>query len=295
MAITAAMVKELRERTGVGMMECKKALVKADGDMEAAAQLLRESGQAKADKKAGRVAAEGRIIVRHGDTAAIIIEVNCETDFVANDDNFIDFAESVAAVALAQRPADVDALMAATFADGETVEATRTALIAKIGENIGVRRFDIVEAGDGALASYTHGARIGSLVAVSGGDDALGKDLAMHVAASSPVCVDEAGVPQDTIDSERAILVEQAKGSGKPDDIIAKMVDGRMRKFLGEITLVGQPFVKDPDQTVGKLLKQHSATVSGFVRYEVGEGVEKKEDNFAEEVMAQVAAAQGKS
>ncbi|MEL7238708.1 MAG: translation elongation factor Ts, partial [Planctomycetota bacterium] len=277
MAITAAMVKELRERTGVGMMECKKALVKADGDMEAAAQLLRESGQAKADKKAGRVAAEGRIIVRHGDTAAIIIEVNCETDFVANDDNFIDFAESVAAVALEQRPADVDALMAATFADGETVEATRTALIAKIGENIGVRRFDIVDAGDGALASYTHGARIGALVAVAGGDDALGKDLAMHVAASSPVCVDEAGVPQDTIDSERAILVEQAKGSGKPDDIIAKMVDGRMRKFLGEITLVGQPFVKDPDQTVGKLLKQHSATVSGFVRYEVGEGVEKKE------------------
>ena len=295
MAITAAMVKELRERTGVGMMECKKALVKADGDMEAAAQLLRESGQAKADKKAGRVAAEGRIIVRHGDTAAIIIEVNCETDFVANDDNFIDFAESVAAVALEQRPADVDALMAATFADGETVEATRTALIAKIGENIGVRRFDIVDAGDGALASYTHGACIGALVAVAGGDDALGKDLAMHVAASSPVCVDEAGVPQDTIDSERAILVEQAKGSGKPDDIIAKMVDGRMRKFLGEITLVGQPFVKDPDQTVGKLLKQHGATVSGFVRYEVGEGVEKKEDNFAEEVMAQVAAAQGKS
>ncbi|MEO0345028.1 MAG: translation elongation factor Ts [Pseudomonadota bacterium] len=295
MAITAAMVKELRERTGVGMMECKKALVKADGDMEAAAQLLRESGQAKADKKAGRVAAEGRIIVRHGDTAAIIIEVNCETDFVAADDNFIDFADSVAAVALDQRPADVDALMAATFADGETVEATRTALIAKIGENIGVRRFDIVEAGDGALASYTHGVRIGALVAVAGGDDALGKDLAMHVAASSPVCVDEAGVPQDTIDSERAILVEQAKGSGKPDEIIAKMVDGRMRKFLGEITLVGQPFVKDPDQTVGKLLKQHGATVSSFVRYEVGEGVEKKEDNFAEEVMAQVAAAQGKS
>ncbi|MEO0615395.1 MAG: translation elongation factor Ts [Pseudomonadota bacterium] len=295
MAITAAMVKELRERTGVGMMECKKALVKADGDMEAAAQLLRESGQAKADKKAGRVAAEGRIVVRHGDTAAIIVEVNCETDFVANDDNFIDFAESVAAVALEQRPADVDALMAATFADGETVEATRTALIAKIGENIGVRRFDIVDAGDGALASYTHGARIGALVAVTGGDDALGKDIAMHVAASSPVCVDEAGVPQETIDGERAILVEQAKGSGKPDDIIAKMVDGRMRKFLGEITLVGQPFVKDPDQTVGKLLQQHGATVSRFVRYEVGEGVEKKEDNFAEEVMAQVAAAQGKS
>ncbi|MEO1594156.1 MAG: translation elongation factor Ts [Pseudomonadota bacterium] len=295
MAITAAMVKELRERTGVGMMECKKALVKADGEMEAAAQLLRESGQAKADKKAGRVAAEGRIVVRHGDTAAIIVEVNCETDFVANDDNFIDFAESVAAVALEQRPADVDALMAATFADGETVEATRTALIAKIGENIGVRRFDIVDAGDGALASYTHGARIGALVAVTGGDDALGKDIAMHVAASSPVCVDEAGVPQETIDGERAILVEQAKGSGKPDDIIAKMVDGRMRKFLGEITLVGQPFVKDPDQTVGKLLKQHGATVSRFVRYEVGEGVEKQEDNFAEEVMAQVAAAQGKS
>ncbi len=295
MAITAAMVKELRERTGVGMMECKKALVKADGDMEAAAQLLRESGQAKADKKAGRVAAEGRIIVRHGDSAAVIVEVNCETDFVANDDNFIDFAEAVAALALEQRPADVDALMAATLADGETVEAARTALVAKIGENIGVRRFTVIEAGDGALASYTHGARIGALVAATGGDEALGKDNAMHVAASAPMCVDESGVPAETLESERAIMTEQAKGSGKPDDIIAKMVDGRMRKYLGEITLVGQPFVKDPDITVGKLLGQHGASVTQFVRYEVGEGIEKKEDNFAEEVMAQVAAATGKS
>ncbi len=288
MAITAAMVKELRERTGVGMMECKKALVKADGDMEAAAQLLRESGQAKADKKAGRVAAEGRIIVRHGEGAAVIVEVNCETDFVANDDNFIDFAEAVATLALEQRPADVDALMAATLADGETVEAARTALVAKIGENIGVRRFTVVDAGDGALASYTHGARIGALVAATGGDEALGKDLAMHVAASAPMCVDESGVPADTLERERSILTEQAKGSGKPDDIIAKMVDGRMRKYLGEITLVGQPFVKDPDVTVGKLLGQHGASVTQFVRYEVGEGIEKKEDNFVEEVMAQV-------
>ena len=295
MAITAAMVKELRERTGVGMMECKKALVKADGDMDAAAQLLRESGAAKADKKAGRVAAEGRIVVRHSGDAAIIVEVNCETDFVANDDNFIQFADAVAVLALAERPADVDALMALTMDGGDTIEAARTALVGKIGENIGVRRFRIVGAGDGALASYTHGSRIGAVVAFAGGDEALGKDLAMHVAASAPLCVDESGVPAETLDQERSILTEQAKGSGKPDDIIAKMVEGRMRKYLGEITLVGQPFVKDPDIAVGKLLSQAGASVSDFIRFEVGEGVEKKEDNFAEEVMAQVAAATGKS
>lgn len=295
MAITAANVKELRERTGVGMMECKKALVAADGDMDAAAVLLRESGQAKADKKAGRVAAEGRVVVEQTADTAVIVEVNCETDFVGNDDNFTGFAGEIAKLIAATRPADVDALLASKMANGETVEAVRAGLIAKIGENIGIRRFQILESGDGHIASYTHGARIGSVVALKGGDEALGKDIAMHVAASSPICVDESGVPAETLESERAILVEQAKGSGKPEEIIEKMVDGRMRKYLAEITLVGQPFVKDPDQTVGKLLKTANASVSAFVRYEVGEGIEKKEDNFAEEVMAQIAEASNKS
>ncbi|MFK8052754.1 MAG: translation elongation factor Ts [Woeseiaceae bacterium] len=295
MAITAANVKELRERTGVGMMECKKALVAADGDMDAAAVLLRESGAAKADKKSGRVAAEGRIIVETTGSASVIVEVNCETDFVANDDNFIGFAGDVAKLIASARPESVDALMSLPMGDGETVEAVRTTLVAKIGENIGVRRFQIIENADGSIASYIHGSRIGALVAYSGGDDDLGKDLAMHVAASTPMCVDESGVPAETLDAERAILVEQAKGSGKPAEIIEKMVDGRMRKYLAEITLVGQPFVKDPDTTVGKLLKSAGASVSEFVRFEVGEGIEKKEDNFAEEVMAQIAEAGNKT
>ncbi len=293
MAITAAMVKELRERTGVGMMECKKALVEADGDMDAAAVLLRESGQAKADKKAGRVAAEGRIVIDQVADAAVIVEVNCETDFVANDDNFITFANEVATLIGKSRPADVAALMALTTDSGSTLEEARAALIAKIGENIGVRRFEVLEVAGANVGIYTHNARIGSLVVHTGGDEELGKDLAMHIAASSPMCIDESSVPQETLDGERAILIEQAKGSGKPAEIIEKMVDGRMRKYLAEITLVGQPFVKDPDTTVGKLLKSAGAEVTGFVRYEVGEGIEKKEDNFVEEVMAQVAKGSG--
>ncbi|MEL6868686.1 MAG: translation elongation factor Ts [Pseudomonadota bacterium] len=288
MAISASMVKELRERTGVGMMECKKALTETDGDMDAAATLLREKGQAKADKKAGRVAAEGRIVIEAAADSTVIAEINCETDFVANDDNFIGFATQVAKTIGEHKPADVAELMALPVADGMTVEQARTALIAKIGENIGVRRFRIVENGDGIVSSYTHNARIGSLVALTGGDDTLGRDLAMHVAASSPLCVDENDVPEQTLESERSILIEQAKGSGKPQEIIEKMVDGRMRKYLAEITLVGQPFVKDPDTTVAKLLKGASASVTSFVRFEVGEGIEKKEDNFVEEVMAQV-------
>ncbi|MEM9171744.1 MAG: translation elongation factor Ts [Pseudomonadota bacterium] len=295
MAITASMVKELRERTGVGMMECKKALTEAGGDMDAAAKLLREKGQAKADKKAGRVAAEGRIVIESTADGAVIVEVNCETDFVANDDNFIGFAQLVAKLVSEHAPADVAALMALPAGDGMSVEEARTSLVAKIGENIGVRRFATLANGGGRIASYTHNARIGTIVALSGGDDELGTDIAMHVAASSPLCVDESQVPQQTLDSERQILVEQAKGSGKPQEIIEKMVDGRMRKYLAEITLIGQPFVKDPDQTVAKLLKSKDANVHGFVRFEVGEGIEKKEDNFAEEVMAQVASAAGKS
>ncbi len=287
MSISAAMVKELRERTGAGMMECKKALVETDGDLDAAAEVLRKSGQAKADKKASRVAADGRIVVVEGDGRAVVAEVNCETDFVAKDENFIAFAEAVAATALATGTTDIEALAAERMADGPTVEEARTALVAKVGENISLRRAAIIEGG-GTIGHYTHGARIGAVVLVDGGDGTLARDIAMHVAAINPVCVDADGVPAETLERERRIFTEQAEASGKPAEIVEKMVTGRMAKFLKEITLVGQPFVKDPDTTVGKLLKGASATVRAFIRYEVGEGIEKKQDNFVEEVMAQV-------
>ncbi len=286
MAVTAAQVKELRERTGAGMMECKKALVEADGDLDVAAEILRKSGQAKADKKAGRVAAEGIVIVKQNGAQAVVIEINSETDFVAKDENFTQFADAVAELALESGPADVEALMALPMGTGTVAEA-RTALVAKVGENVTIRRFDSI-ASDDAIAAYVHGGRIAAVVAYSGGNADLGKDLAMHVSATSPVCVDEEGVPAETLANEKRILTEQAQDSGKPADIIEKMVGGRIRKFLAEITLVGQPFVKDPDQTVGKLLKAAGASVSGFIRYEVGEGIEKKTENFADEVMQQI-------
>ncbi len=287
MSISAAMVKELRERTGAGMMECKKALVETDGDLDAAAEVLRKSGQAKADKKASRVAADGRIVVVEGDGRAVVAEINCETDFVAKDENFIAFAEAVAETALTTGTTDIDALAAQRMADGRTVEEARTALVAKVGENISLRRAATVEGG-GTIGHYTHGARIGAVVQLDGGDATLARDIAMHVAAINPVCVDADGVPAETLERERRIFTEQATASGKPAEIIEKMVTGRMAKFLKEITLVGQPFVKDPDTTVGKLLKDAGASVRAFVRYEVGEGIEKKQDNFVEEVMAQV-------
>ena len=288
MTISASMVKELRERTGAGMMECKKALVETGGDIEAAVEHMRKQGLAKADKKAGRIAAEGLVVVAAtaDHKAAAVVEVNCETDFVAGGDDFRGFSRQVTDLVLATRPADLDALLAAEL-DGATVEETRRGLVAKIGENIGVRRFAVVES-SGLVGSYVHGTRIGVLVAIEGGDDALARDLAMHIAASRPQYVDESQVPGDYLEKEREILTEQALGEGKPAEIVAKMVEGRLRKQLAEITLVGQPFVKDPDTTVGKLLKEHGATVQGFVRFEVGEGIEKKADNFVEEVMAQV-------
>ncbi len=291
MAITAAQVKELRQRTGCGMMECKKALTEADGEMEAAAEALRKSGLAKADKKAGRVAAEGLIVVEvsgNGKQAAIV-EVNSETDFVARKEEFQNFARAVAGRVLESAPADMDALMALPIdGAGETVEVARRKLIAAIGENINVRRFSRREAEKGGLASYLHGVRIGVLVELEGGDAALARDVAMHIAASKPVCVDADGVSRELLDKEKEIFSAQAAASGKPPEIVEKMVSGRLRKFLGEITLLGQPFVKDPDQTVGKLLKAAGATAVGFDRLELGEGVEKKTENFAEEVMAQV-------
>lgn len=287
MSISASMVKELRERTGAGMMECKKALVEVDGDLDAAAEVLRKSGQAKADKKAGRVAADGRVVVAQDGSKAVIVEVNSETDFVAKDENFTSFVEAVAAAALASGTTDVAAFASETLADGRTVESARTELIQKVGENIGVRRIEAITS-DGVISSYTHGARIGAIVAMDGGDETLARDVAMHVAATNPMCIDESGVPAETLENERRILTEQAEGSGKPAEIVEKMVMGRVSKFLKEITLNGQPFVKDPDITVGKLLSGAGATVTAFVRYEVGEGIEKKVDNFVEEVMAQV-------
>ena len=287
MSITASMVKELRERTGAGMMECKKALVEADGDAEQAAEILRKSGQAKADKKSGRIAADGRIVVAVDGTKAAVVEVNSETDFVARDENFVAFSDAVAAAALAKGVTDVEVMANLQLSDGRSVEEARTELIAKVGENIGVRRIAIVSTDD-VLASYTHGSRIGVAVAMRGGDEALARDLAMHIAASNPMCIDESGVPAETLDSERRILTEQAKSSGKPAEIVDKMVEGRLGKFLKEVTLLGQPFVKDPDTSVGKLLDKAGATVTGFVRFEVGEGIEKREENFADEVMKQV-------
>jgi len=281
------MVKELRERTGAGMMECKKALVETGGDLDAAAELLRKSGQAKADKKAGRVAADGRVVIVHEGNRAVILEVNSETDFVAKDENFVAFAEAVAAAAIASGATSVDGLADATLADGRTVEAARTELVSKVGENISVRRLTAVDS-DGTIGYYTHGAKIGAIVALDGGDEALARDVAMHVAAINPTCIDEGGVPAEVLEKERRILTEQAQESGKPAEIIEKMIGGRIAKFLKEITLVGQPFVKDPDVTVGKLLTSQGATATAFVRYEVGEGIEKKADNFVEEVMAQV-------
>jgi elongation factor Ts len=286
MNITAETVKQLRERTGAGMMECKKALVETQGDLDAAAELMRKSGLAKADKKAARVAAEGTIAVHRSGASAAMIEVNCETDFVARSEEFQGFARDVAQAALEHPAPSVDALVQLDLS-GATLEERRRALIAKIGENIAVRRFVRVSA-SGALGDYLHGTRIGSLVALEGGDEALARDLAMHVAAINPAYVDASAVPADVLDKEREILTEQTKGEKKPPEIIAKMVEGRLRKFLAEITLLGQPFVKDPEITVEKLLKKSGARVVEFVRYEVGAGIERKQDDFVSEVMAQV-------
>lgn len=288
MAITAAMVKELRERTGAGMMDCKKALTEADGDMELAIENMRKSGAAKAEKKAGRVAAEGRVIVAMSDDKkrAAMVEVNSETDFVASDSNFVAFAEQVANTILEAQPERIEAVADLPM-DDQTVEEARGALVAKIGENIQVRRFELLETDTGHIAVYLHGTRIGVAVVMDSGDEATGKDVAMHVAASQPVCVDADGVPAETLEKERQIQIDIAMQSGKPREIAEKMVEGRMRKYLGEITLLGQPFIKNPDQSVGDLLKSNNAQVSRFVRMEVGEGIEKKQENFAEEVMAQ--------
>ena len=288
MAVTAAQVKELRERTGAGMMECKKALVETGADMDAAIEHLRKSGLAQADKKASRVAAEGKIALAASEDGkqAVMVEVNSETDFVAKDDSFNAFADAVAQNALAHAPESIEALLATSIGN-QSIEEARQALITKVGENIQVRRFER-HGTDGIIGAYVHGGKIGVLVDISGGDQELAKDLAMHIAALNPAYVSEKEVPAEVIAKEKEILVAQAADSGKPADIIEKMVSGRLRKQLAELTLLGQPFVKDGDLTVAKLLEQKGATVRGFRRLAVGEGIEKKESNFADEVMQQV-------
>lgn len=282
MEIKPAQVKELRERTGVGMMDCKKALVEAGGDIDSAAELLRKAGQAKADKKASRIAAEGRIVVKASDGRHAILEINAETDFVANDDNFLAFADRVAAAIVSEKPADVESLMTLS-AEGKSLEEARTELVAKIGENISVRRFELIESSD-RVASYVHMNRIGVLVEIAGGDDDLARDIAMQIAATSPQFVSVDDVPADEREREREILSAQAEQEGKPPEIVAKMVEGRLRKHFDDVTLLGQPFVKDPDTKVRDLLKKSGASVSRFVRFAVGEGIEKKQENFADEV-----------
>lgn len=291
MAITAQMVKDLRERTGAGMMECKKALVETDGDMDAAVEQMRKRGLAKADKKADRVAAEGAVVatLSADGRSGAMVEINSETDFVANGDDFQGFASKVVERILADDPADLDALMQMPIdGDGESVEMAQKELVARIGENIQVRRFQRYASENGKIYHYLHGSRIGVLLELEGGDESLGRDLCMHIAASRPVCVSVDDVPAEQTQKEREILIAQAQDSGKPQEIIEKMVEGRLRKWLAEITLLGQPFVKDPDQTVEALLKANNAKVARFVRLEVGEGIEKREENFAEEVAATI-------
>jgi elongation factor Ts len=285
MAITASMVKELRELTGAGMMDCKKALSEVDGDIEAAIEFLRKKGMAGADKKASRVAAEGTIAIAVSDDqkTAMIAEVNCETDFVAMGDEFKAFANEIAALALANDTTDVEAIMSFEMTSGKTVDITRREMIARIGENMALRLVQKMES-NGLIGQYQHGAKIGVVVALEGGDETLARDLAMHVAASNPAAISADEVDQELLAKERAFQIEQAKESGKPMEIIEKMIEGRMRKYLSDITLLGQSFVKNPDVTVEKLLKENNATVTSFIRLEVGAGIELEETNFADEV-----------
>ena len=289
MAITAALVKELRDRTGAGMMDCKKALVETNADLEAAIDLMRASGAAKAAKKAGRVASEGLVNVTISDDnkQAAILEVNSETDFVTKGSAFIDFVDSLGRLALKNKPESVESFLDQKLDSGETVDEARENIIAKIGENISVRRVQIISTETGILGAYKHGDRIAVLTVLASQDSALAKDVAMHIAASRPECISEDQLSEELLEREKAIFIEQARESGKPDNIIEKMIVGRMKKFVNEVTLYGQSFVKDPDVTVGELVKSNNSKVESFVRYEVGEGIEKKEDNFVEEVMAQ--------
>jgi elongation factor Ts len=290
MAITAALVKELRERTGSGMMDCKKALNETNGDMEAAIDLMRASGAAKAAKKSNRIAAEGlvKVNISPDNKTATILEINSETDFVTKGDAFINFVDTLGALALKTTPANIEEFLTQTLENGDSLEKTRENIIAKVGENVSIRRVQTVTVDTGVIGAYKHGERIAVLAVLEGGDETLAKDIAMHIAATRPECVTKDELDPELLEREKAIFVEQARESGKPDNIIEKMIVGRMNKFVNEVTLYGQSFIKDPDTTVGALAKSKNAQVKSFIRYEVGEGIEKKEENFAEEVAAQM-------
>ena len=291
MAVTASQVKELRERTGAGMMECKKMLVETDGDIDLAIENMRKSGLAKADKKASRVAAEGVVSIATADDGSrgVMVEVNSETDFVAKADEFVEFVDQIAATVLAESPIDVAALADLNLVGGSTtVELRRQELIAKLGENMTVRRFSVVDSNGGVIGYYSHGGRIGVMTALQGGDENLAKDVSMHVAALKPLALSEDDISAEALAKEKEIFSAQAAESGKPDNIIEKMVIGRMKKFVNEVTLLGQSFVKDPDLTISQLMDKSSAKIIDFARLEVGEGIEKKEENFADEVMSQI-------
>ncbi len=287
--ISAKLVKELRDRTGLGMMECKKALEEASGDIELAIDNLRKSGQAKAAKKAGNIAADGAIIIAQTAGKALLLEVNCQTDFVAKDENFTAFANKVAQIALDNNTTDVAALSALNYEDGVSVEEARVALVQKIGENIQIRRAEIIEGA--TLATYRHGIRIGVVVSYEGGNEEVGKAVAMQVAAFNPISVNEDSMPADVLAREKDIIEVKAKESGKPEDVVEKMITGGLQKYLNEVTLVNQPYVMNNEQKVGDVLKAEGATVLGFRRFEVGEGIEKKQEDFAAEVAAAQAAA----
>ena len=291
MSVTAGMVKNLRQITNAGMMECKKALVESEGDIEKATELLRKKGAASAEKKAGRIAAEGKIVqkISADGKQGVLIEVNCETDFVAQADSFSGFADEVANYVVAQRPESLGQLLDGTLNNGERIEDARNALIGRIGENVSVRRFEVVEVEEGRISGYLHGRKIGVLVSVRSGTEELGHDLAMHIAASNPLGIDESGIPEKELIREREIYLSQAEVTGKPANIVEKIVDGRMKKYLKENTLLGQIFVKDAEITIADLLKKNGAEVSGIVRYELGEGLEKRSDNFVGEVLTQAA------
>ncbi|AKG14947.2 translation elongation factor Ts [Moraxella bovoculi] len=288
--VSAKTVKELRDRTGLGMMECKKALEEAGGDIELAIDNLRKSGQAKAAKKAGNIAADGAIVIAQAAGKALLLEVNCQTDFVAKDESFTAFANKIADLALANNTTDVEAISALPYGDGTTVEEARIALVQKIGENIQVRRAEIIEGAN--LAAYRHGIRIGVVVSMEGGSEELGKSVAMQVAAFNPLAVNEESVPADILAREKDIIEAKAKESGKPEAVIEKMITGGVQKYLNEVTLVNQPYVIDNEKKVGDVLKAENATVLSFKRLEVGEGIEKKQEDFAAEVAAAQAAAQ---
>ena len=285
MKITASLVKELRERTGAGMMDCKSALNDVDGDIESAIEVMRKSGAAKAAKKAGRIAAEGVISIKQKESDIVILEVNCETDFVAKDENFLSFTDEILNVIMSQDVNSVDNLLQKSIKE-QTVEEKMQQLVTKIGEKISIRRFEKIKI-DKQVGTYLHGKRIGVIVEMDGGDENLAKDVAMHIAASKPLYINEEEVSQEVLAKEKEIYSAQAQESGKPNNIIEKMVEGKLKKFIKEITLIGQPFVKDSELSVEKVLQTANAKVLSFIRYEVGEGIEKRTDNFAEEVMSQ--------